>query len=103
MEQFAPQRIAKTLDGVLGCAIRGLQRNTAIRQRAANLHDDSAITGEHPFERSECAVNVTEVSHLSHALKFRGGHLFDRRKDRRHRIVDPDIDLTEFRFDLGRR
>ena len=70
VKEFAPKRIAKTLDGVLGCAIGGLQRNAAIRQRAANLHDNSAIAGEHPFQRSERAVNVTEVSHFSHASEF---------------------------------
>jgi hypothetical protein len=88
---------------VLGCAIRGLQRNAAIRQRAANLHDDTAIAREHPFQRGECAVNVAKVSDFSHTPEFFRRHLLNRRKNRRHRVVDPDIDLTEFRFDLGRR
>ena len=85
---------------MLGRAIGGLQWNTAICQGAANLHNRPAITRQHPFQRSKRPIDTAQISHFSHAPKFLGRHLLDRRKNRRHRVVDPDIDLAQIGFDL---
>jgi hypothetical protein len=89
------------LDGVFRRAIRALQWNAAIRQRAPDLDNHPAIARQHPFQRGECAVNVTEVGHFSHAAKFLRLHFLDRGKDGRHRVVDPDVDGAQLGFDLG--
>jgi hypothetical protein len=41
-------------------------------------------------------------SHRSESPKFVRRHFFDRRKDGRHRVVNPDIDLAQFSLDLFR-
>ncbi len=95
MQELAAERIAKALDGVLRCAIRGLERNPAIRQGGADLNDRAMIARKHALERGECAVNITEVGHFGNALEFLRGHLLDRRKNRSHRHVHPDVDRSE--------
>jgi hypothetical protein len=40
----------------------------------------------------ERAVHVAQVVHLGHAPVLAGGHLPDRREDRDHRVVHPDVD-----------
>ena len=89
---------------MLGRAIGCLQWNSPIRQRAADLHNYPAITRQHPFQGGERPINATQIGHFSHAPKFLGRHFLDRRKDRSHRIVDPNVDLAQIGFDLcGRR
>src|SRR5438045_4040677 len=70
VEKLAAKRIGEALNCVLCRTIGRLQRNTAIREGAAHLHDDATIARQHSFQRSESAVNVTEVSHFGHAPKF---------------------------------
>src|SRR4030095_15620758 len=100
MDELASQRIAKALDRVFGRAIGRLQRNTAIRQCAANLYDNSAIARQHPFQRSERPINTTKISYLCYTPKFLGRHLLDWRKDRRHRVIDPNVNLAQIRSSL---
>jgi hypothetical protein len=101
MQQLRTKRVAEAFNGMLGSAVCGLQRDASIRQRRANLDDDAVITGFHPPERREGAVDHAEVRHLGHALVLVHFHLDDRREDTRHRVVDPDVDgtkrLLEFR------
>lgn len=44
-------------------------------------------------------MNVPEVGDLGHAAKLCRAHLLDRRVDRHHGVVDPDVDRAELRLD----
>ena len=43
VQQLAAQRLVEALDGVLGAAVRGLQRDAAVGQRRADLDDGAAV------------------------------------------------------------
>ena len=81
-------------------ALSGLQRDGTICQRRTYLNDYTPIAGQHPFERSESAVHATEISYFGNSTIFFGCHLFDRRKDRRHGVVDPNIDSAQLPLNL---
>ena len=86
---------------MLGCAVGRLQRNTSIGKSRSDLNNDTAIARQHSFERSQCSVNITEIGDLGYPFEFFRRHLFDRRKHRRHRVVDPDVDWTELVFEFA--
>jgi len=43
VQQFDPQRLVEPLDRVLGTAVGTLQRDAAVGQRRADLHDHAAV------------------------------------------------------------
>ena len=45
-------------------------------------------------------MDTAEISYFRDATKFFWRHAFDGRKNRRHCVVDPDVDLAQFGFDL---
>ena len=70
VQQLAAQRLVEPLDGVLGAAVRGLQRDAAVGQRRADLHDRAAVARPHPPQRGHRAVDVAEVGHLGDPLEL---------------------------------
>ena len=56
MQQLGAKRVTESLHGVLGCAISGLERDTAIRERRAYLNDGAAISRPHSPKCGERAV-----------------------------------------------
>ena len=55
------------------------------------------------LQRRHSAVDLTEIGDFGHAPKFVGSNLMHRREDRRHGIVDPNIDRTKLVLDARRR
>ncbi len=82
VQQFAAQSLVEPLDGVLGTAISGLQRNPPIGQRRADLHDGSAVPGPHLLQHRHRAVHVTQVGHLGDPPVLRRLDLAERGEDR---------------------
>ena len=76
-------------------AVGGLQRNAAVGQRRADLHDRSAIARFHAAECSEGTVDRTKICNVGDALKFLRRHLDRGREHRDHGIVDPNVDRAE--------
>ena len=54
--------------GMLGAAVGGLQRDPAVGQRRADLHDRAAVAGLHPPQRGHRGVDVAEVADLGDPL-----------------------------------
>jgi hypothetical protein len=59
--QVGAERVVEALDGVLGGAVGGLQRDPAVGQRRADLDDGAAVAGPHAGQRGQGAVHVAEV------------------------------------------
>ena len=102
VQQLRAQRIAETLDRVLGGAVRRLQRDAAIGERRADLHDDAAIARLHPPQRRQRSVDDAEIGDLGDGAVFVRLHLDDGREDARHGVVDPYVDGPELLFERGR-
>jgi hypothetical protein len=66
------------------------------------LHNHAAIARQHSFERSQRAVYASEVCHFCYPPKFLRRHFSNWRKDRDHRVIDPDVDLAQLGLDLLR-
>ena len=82
VNQLAAQRVVKALHCVLRRAIRRLQRNAAVGERGADLHDRAAVARLHPTQRRERSPDVSEVGDLGDAPIFVRLHLHDRREHR---------------------
>src|SRR5881398_2310863 len=102
MKQLAPERIAESLNGVLGSAVTCLQWNAAISQRGADLNDHPAIARQHSTQSGKSAIYVSQIGDFSDALKFFRGRFFHWRKHRCHRVVDPHVDRAKLLFGLCR-
>ena len=92
----------KSLHRMFGRAIRRLQRDAAVRERRADLHDRAAVARLHPPQRRERSPHVAEVRDLGDAPIVGGGHLHDRRENGEHGVVDPDVDRSERALDFVR-
>ena len=104
VQQFAAQRLVETLDGVFGAAVRGLQRDAAVGQRGADLHDRAPVAGLHVLQGGHGAVDVAEVADLGHAPVLRRGDLVERGEHGGERDVDPHVDRADVGLDaLGGR
>ena len=88
----APQR-------VLGSAIGGLERNGAVGQRRADLHDRSPIPQAHALQSRHRAMHRPQVCDLGGALKLIRLDVPDSREDRGHGVVYPDFDRPQLGFD----
>ena len=54
-----------------------------------------AVARQHAPQRRQRAVDAAQVRHFGHAAIIVRRHLLDRREDRAHRVVDPDVDRAE--------
>ena len=72
------KRVRKTSDRKFRAAIRGLQRDGAVRQGRAHLYDGPEISPAHPAERRHCAVDIAEIGDLGCALILGGRDLAER-------------------------
>ena len=64
VHQLGAQRLGEAVDGVLGAAVGRLQRDGAVAERRADLHDGPAVAGAHAVQRGHRAVHEAEVAHL---------------------------------------
>lgn len=64
VQQFRAHRLDEALDAVLCSAVARLQRDSAARERRADLHDLPAVAGLHPRERRHRAVDAPEERDL---------------------------------------
>src|SRR5205814_9351010 len=103
MPKFAPQRVRKSPHSVFCRAIGRLQRNSSMGQGRTDLHNHATIARRHSFERGKSAVNAAEKGHFRDTTKFFRRHFLDRRKNRGHGVVDPDVYLAKLPLDLRRR
>ena len=67
----------------------------AVGERGADLNDRPAVARSHTPERRHRPPDRAEVRDLGRAAELVGLDLRDRREDRRHRVVDPDVDRPE--------
>ena len=95
VQQLAAQRGGEPVDGVLGAAVGGLQRDAALPQRRPDLHDRPAIARPHPGQRRHRAVHEAQVGHLGDPAELLRGDLGERGEHRGEGHVDPDIDGSE--------
>ena len=103
VDQFTAERIGEPAHPRLGRAIGALQRDAAISERRADLHDRPAIARLHSLQRRHRAVDRTEISHLRYPPEIFRRHFLNRGKDANHGVVNPDIDRPQFALDfLGR-
>ena len=61
VQQLGAQRLGEPVDRVLGAAVGRLQRDAALAERRADLHDRAAVARPHPGQRGHGAVDVAEV------------------------------------------
>ena len=101
--ELRPQGVGKTPDRELRGAVGRLKRDGAVAQCRADLNNSAPVTRAHVLERRQRPVHLPEVSDLGHAAELVRPNRVNRRKDRRHRVVDPDVNGPEFRFDALRR
>ena len=99
VDQLTIERVAEALDGMLGGAVGRLEGDAPIRQRRADLDDDASVARPHSFQGGQSAMDGAQVGHLRHSTILLGVHLPDGRKDRDHRVVDPDINRAELGLD----
>ena len=71
--EFGDHALGESDDRVLGAAVRGLQWNAAKCQRRPDLHDDTAVSRPHVFQRHPGAVDLSEIGHLGDLAKHRSG------------------------------
>lgn len=103
VNQFTAERIAEPAQRMLRGTVGGLQGDAAIGEGGTDLHDAPTIARLHPSQGRKRAVNRAQVCHLGHAAEFLRGHLFDRREDADHRVIDPDVDRAQLPLDCFRR
>ena len=80
---------------MLGAAVRALQRDSAVRERRADLDDRAAVARAHALERGDRAVDGAKVGDLGHAPELGGVDVPHSREHGRHRVVDPHVDRPE--------
>jgi hypothetical protein len=80
---------------MLGGAVGRLQRDAAIGERGADLHDRAAVARQHACQRRQRPVNDAKIGDVGDALVLVGRHLLHRREDAEHRVVHPDVDRAE--------
>ncbi len=95
VQQLAAQRGGEPVDGVLGAAVGGLQRDAALAQRGPDLHDRPAVARPHPGQRRHRAVDEAQVSHLGDPAELLRGDLGERGEHRGEGHVDPHVDGSE--------
>lgn len=95
MHQLGAHRGREAVDGVLGAAIDGLQRDGARTESRTHLHDRATVLRQHAGERSPCAVDEAQVGDLGGARVLLGSDLGERREDRTEGAVDPHVDAPE--------
>ena len=100
VQQLTAQRGGEPVDGVLGPAIGGLQRDAALAERRPDLDDHAAIPRPHPGQRSHRAVHEPQVAHLGDPPELFGGDLGEWREHRGERHVHPYVDRPEGLLDL---
>ena len=101
--QFAAQGVRESTDGELRSAVRRLQRNRPVAQGRADLEDRALVSTPHVAQGRERAVNLSEIGDLRNPPHFRGSQTGSRREDRRHRVVDPNVDSSPVGHHLRRR
>ena len=100
MVQFRAQRISKTAHRRLGSAIGRLQGNGAIGQRRSNLYNRAMVLRAHMLQSGQRAIDLTQIGHLGNALEFSRRDVPYATENGRHRVVDPQIDMSPTRNDL---
>jgi hypothetical protein len=69
-----------------------------VSERGSDLHDGAGIAGDHAPKRRQRTVDGAEVGDLRDAAELSRIDLVDRGEDRRHRVVNPDVDGSELGF-----
>jgi hypothetical protein len=95
LAQLDAQGVREPADRVLGGAIGRLQRDAAIGERRAHLDDHAAVARPHVLQGRERAVDRAEIGDVGHPGDLFGRQVLDRREDRDHRVVHPDVDRPE--------
>ena len=103
VQQLGAQRLVEALDGVLGAAVRPLQRDAAVGQGRADLDDRAAVARQHPAQGRPGAVDEAEVGHLGDPLELLGLDVDEPGEHRGEGDVDPDVDRRRARPRPGRR
>jgi len=101
--KLGAQRIAEAADGVFRPAIGRLQRDAAIGERRAHLHDDAAAARAHRAQRRHGPVHEPQIGDLGDPPELVRAHLPHRREHRGHGVVHPHVDGSERLLDLRRR
>src|SRR5262249_39053470 len=79
--------------------VGGLQRYASYGESRANLNNSTLIPREHPPQCSKSAMDIAKIIYLRDAAKLGCLHLFNRREDRDHGIVDPNVDGSKALFE----
>ena len=95
VQQLAPDRLGEPVDGVLGAAVGGLQRDRPVAEGGADLDDRAAVPWPHPRKRDHRAVHEPQVADLGDPPELIRLDLPERREDRGERHVHPDVDRAE--------
>jgi hypothetical protein len=95
VEQLDAHALGEALDGVLGAAVCGLQRDAAEGQRRPDLDDRPAVARLHPLERRPGAVHETQVGHHRDALVLVGLQVVEEGDRAGEGVVDPQLDRPE--------
>ena len=95
VQQLGAQRVGEARDGELGGAVRRLQRDRAVGERRADLHDHPAVARPHAPQGGERPVHAAEVRDLGDAADLGGRSRGRSAKTGGHRAVDPHVDRPE--------
>ncbi len=95
MDEFAAETVGKPLDRGFRAAIGRLQRHRAVGEGGADIDDGALIAPFHGAQGGHDTVHGAQVSRLGRALEFGRRDIRNRRENRRHRVVHPDIDRAQ--------
>jgi hypothetical protein len=98
MQQLRAQRVGEAADGGFGAAVGRLQRDRAVSEGGADLHDGAAVARGHSTQRRQSTVHGAQVGDFRHPADFLRAQQGNRGEDRHHGVVDPDIDRAELRL-----
>ena len=87
--------LGESLARVLRAAVRRLQRDAAEGERRADLDDRAAVALGHPLQRGARPPDHAVVRDVGRAPVLVRLDVEELRVDRRHRVVDPDVDRPE--------
>jgi hypothetical protein len=96
-------RLGEALARVLRAAVRRLERDAPERERRAHLDDRAAVALRHPFQGRARAPDHAVVGHVGRASVLVRLDVEELGVDRRHRVVDPDVDRPELALGRLRR
>ena len=99
VNEFRSQRVGESCDGMFRAAVRRLKWDGPVGQSRSHLNDGSAVVWIHTLYGGHGSINGAEIGDFGRPLEFVRGDFLERRKNRGHGVVYPDVDRAELLLD----